>query len=254
MFVAYGIGANDVANAFGTSVGAKALTSEWRAGPFCAANMPCLLNKHHPLEECSGAADPATPTMPCLHAAPASPVPASRACNCLSSLPSPRRPTHPPAVKQAVVVAAICEFGGSVLMGAGVVGTMRKGIAKLSAFENDPDIFACKGGGTGRADGERRAAHEQPAGRPPARAHSLPLPACIQPRPHRSFLPRAAPSADGMLCAMLATGIWLILATYWELPVSTTHSIVGAIIGEPWAAGRRRCPSLCLSHDTTELN
>ncbi|PSC76970.1 sodium phosphate symporter [Micractinium conductrix] len=107
VFVAYGIGANDVANAFGTSVGAKALT-----------------------------------------------------------------------MKQAVVVAAICEFGGSVLMGAGVVGTMRKGIAKLSAFENDPDIFAY-----------------------------------------------------GMLCAMLATGIWLILATYWELPVSTTHSIVGAIIG-----------------------
>jgi sodium-dependent phosphate transporter len=45
-------------------------------------------------------------------------------------------------VKQALLVAAVCEFGGSVLMGAGVVGTIRKGIAKLSAFENDPDIFA----------------------------------------------------------------------------------------------------------------
>lgn len=107
VFVAYGIGANDVANAFGTSVGAKALT-----------------------------------------------------------------------MKQAILVAAVCEFGGSVLMGAGVVGTMRKGIAKLSAFENDPDVFAY-----------------------------------------------------GMLCAMMATGLWLILATYWELPVSTTHSIVGSIIG-----------------------
>ena len=50
-----------------------------------------------------------------------------------------------PAVKQAILVAAVCEFGGSVLMGAGVVGTIRKGIAKLSAFENDPDIFAAGG-------------------------------------------------------------------------------------------------------------
>ncbi|KAL4422786.1 hypothetical protein ABPG75_008983 [Micractinium tetrahymenae] len=55
---------------------------------------------------------------------------------------------------------------------------MRKGIAKLSAFEAAPDSLSY-----------------------------------------------------GFLCAMLATGIWLLLATYWELPVSTTHSIVGAIIG-----------------------
>ena len=45
-------------------------------------------------------------------------------------------------MKQALLVAAICEFGGSVLMGAGVVGTIRKGIADISRFENDPDIFA----------------------------------------------------------------------------------------------------------------
>lgn len=35
----------------------------------------------------------------------------------------------------------------------------------------------------------------------------------------------------GMLAALLATGIWLQLATYLGLPVSTTHAIVGAIIG-----------------------
>jgi sodium-dependent phosphate transporter len=46
------------------------------------------------------------------------------------------------AVKQALVVAAICEFGGSVLMGAGVVSTIRKGIADLDAFKTDPGVFA----------------------------------------------------------------------------------------------------------------
>lgn len=107
IFVSYGIGANDVANAFGSSVGAKALT-----------------------------------------------------------------------MKQAIVVAAICEFGGAVLLGAGVTNTIRSNIADLSYYTQKPDLYMY-----------------------------------------------------GMLCAMLATGLWILLATYLELPVSTTHSIVGAVIG-----------------------
>lgn len=35
----------------------------------------------------------------------------------------------------------------------------------------------------------------------------------------------------GMLSALLAAGVWLLLATIKGWPVSTTHSIVGAIIG-----------------------
>ena len=35
----------------------------------------------------------------------------------------------------------------------------------------------------------------------------------------------------GMLSALLAAGIWLNMATYLGLPVSTTHSIIGAIVG-----------------------
>jgi inorganic phosphate transporter, PiT family len=35
----------------------------------------------------------------------------------------------------------------------------------------------------------------------------------------------------GMLASLLAAGIWLQLATYFGLPVSTTHAIVGAIVG-----------------------
>jgi PiT family inorganic phosphate transporter len=35
----------------------------------------------------------------------------------------------------------------------------------------------------------------------------------------------------GMLAALLAAGTWLLVATYLGWPVSTTHSIVGAIVG-----------------------
>lgn len=35
----------------------------------------------------------------------------------------------------------------------------------------------------------------------------------------------------GMLCASISTGIWLAIATYYKSPVSTTHSVVGSIIG-----------------------
>lgn len=37
--------------------------------------------------------------------------------------------------------------------------------------------------------------------------------------------------AIGMISALLATGIWLQIASYYCLPVSTTHSIVGALAG-----------------------
>lgn len=35
----------------------------------------------------------------------------------------------------------------------------------------------------------------------------------------------------GMLSALLAAGVWLLVASRYGLPVSTTHSIVGAIVG-----------------------
>ena len=35
----------------------------------------------------------------------------------------------------------------------------------------------------------------------------------------------------GMLAALLAAGVWLNLATFLALPVSTTHSIIGAVVG-----------------------
>lgn len=107
VFVAYGIGANDVANAFGSSVGSKALT-----------------------------------------------------------------------IKKALMIAAVFEFSGALLLGASVTKTVRGGIADLNVFLETPELYMY-----------------------------------------------------GMLCVLLATGIWLILASYYELPVSTTHSVVGGVIG-----------------------
>jgi sodium-dependent phosphate transporter len=106
-FAAYGIGANDVANSFSSSVGAKSLT------------MP-----------------------------------------------------------QAVVLASIFEFLGAVLMGSSVSQTIRKGIADPLCFVDNPGLFMY-----------------------------------------------------GMTIVCMMVGVWLILATYCELPVSTTHSAVGGIIG-----------------------
>lgn len=105
--MAFGIGANDVANAMGTSVGAKALT-----------------------------------------------------------------------LKQAIIVAAIFEFMGAYLAGGEVTKTVRKGII-------DPDFFS---------------------GAPELMVY-------------------------GMMAALLAAGCWLLIASKFGWPVSTTHSIVGAIVG-----------------------
>ena len=107
VFVAWGIGANDVANSFATSVGSKALS-----------------------------------------------------------------------LRQAVIVAAIFEFGGAMLLGSGVTSTIRKGIAKVDAYTYSPELLMYM-----------------------------------------------------MLCAMLSAGLWLALATFLELPVSTTHSMIGSIVG-----------------------
>jgi PiT family inorganic phosphate transporter len=107
IFMAWGIGANDVANAMATSVGSKALT-----------------------------------------------------------------------IKQAIVVAAIFEFLGAVLAGGEVTSTIRKGIVDTDLLAGSPELLIY-----------------------------------------------------GMLAALLAAGTWLFIASHKGWPVSTTHSIVGAIVG-----------------------
>ncbi|HJL93559.1 MAG TPA: inorganic phosphate transporter, partial [Woeseiaceae bacterium] len=106
-FMAWGIGANDVANAMGTSVGARALT-----------------------------------------------------------------------ISQAILVACIFEFAGAYLAGGEVTSTIRKGIIDPSLLSDSPQLLVF-----------------------------------------------------GMLASLLAAGTWLLIASYNGWPVSTTHSIVGAIVG-----------------------
>lgn len=106
-FQAWNIGANDVANALGTSVGSKALT-----------------------------------------------------------------------FKKAIIIAAIFEFLGAVLVGSHVSDTLRKGIVDPAGFDGQPELLAL-----------------------------------------------------GMLAALLAAGAWLFIATLMALPVSTSHAIVGAVVG-----------------------
>ena len=85
----------------------------------------------------------------------------------------------------AIVVAAVMEFSGAILVGASVTDTISKGIVETTLFA---------------ADG--------PLG------------------PDGPLL-----LGLGMLCALLAAAAWLHLATHFGLPVSTTHSIVGAVVG-----------------------
>ncbi|RMZ92009.1 hypothetical protein DV736_g737, partial [Chaetothyriales sp. CBS 134916] len=79
---------------------------------------------------------------------------------------------------QAMLVATVCEFGGAVLAGSRVSGTIKNNIIPASAFESNPSVLML-----------------------------------------------------GMLCALVGSSLWLTIATKIGLPVSTTHSIVGGIIG-----------------------
>jgi inorganic phosphate transporter, PiT family len=89
-------------------------------------------------------------------------------------------------IRQAVILAGICEFAGAVLVGNHVTDTVRQGIV-------DPGTLAAM---PGLREGEA-----------------------------------AALMVLGMGAALLAAAIWLHIATLTGMPVSTTHSIVGAIAG-----------------------
>jgi len=81
-------------------------------------------------------------------------------------------------IKKAVIVAAICNILGAVLVGSHVANTIRKGLVDPLQFSDKPNLFLF-----------------------------------------------------GMLAAVLGSALWVNLATYFKLPVSTTHSIIGGVVG-----------------------
>ncbi|KAK9815833.1 hypothetical protein WJX72_010493 [[Myrmecia] bisecta] len=81
-------------------------------------------------------------------------------------------------LRQAVVIAAIFEFAGALLLGRVSTATIAGGIADYNSFTRYPEVFAY-----------------------------------------------------GMVCALLVGTFWLAYASWAGLNVSSTHSIIGAIIG-----------------------
>lgn len=84
---------------------------------------------------------------------------------------------------QAMILAAICEFLGAVLVGSKVSDTIRNKIVDVALFTDEPAVLMLT-----------------------------------------------------MTCALIGSSIWLTIATTIGMPVSTTHSIVGAVIGAAIAA------------------
>ncbi len=89
-------------------------------------------------------------------------------------------------VRQAVILAGICEFAGAVLVGSHVTDTVRKGIVSPDALASIPGLM-------------------------PGDAAAL--------------------LVIGMTAALLSAAIWLNFSSATGMPVSTTHSIVGAVAG-----------------------
>jgi PiT family inorganic phosphate transporter len=119
-------------------------------------------------------------------------------------------------VRNAVIAAAICEFLGAVLVGAHVTDTIRKGIVRPTAV----GIAANETPSEQAADPATTASAESPAADTTA-TNGQP----------KQLSPEAFKLAVGMSCSLLAAAIWLHMASSFGMPVSTTHSIVGAVTG-----------------------
>jgi inorganic phosphate transporter, PiT family len=117
--------------------------------------------------------------------------------------------------RKAIILAAIFEFAGAYFVGGHVAQTIRKGIVPLEAFDTPVKTAPAEpGAGT---------VTTAPAGE-------------IAEAPDRPLTTGEIRFGIGMLSALLAAALWLNVATFFGQPVSTTHAIVGAVVGFAIAA------------------
>ncbi len=111
--------------------------------------------------------------------------------------------------RKAIILAAIFEFCGAYFVGSHVSQTICKGIIPIGQFVGSPPPAS------------------QPAAPPATRAAGDESATTGSDQISDSEMEFAL----GMLSALLAAAIWLNIATSFGHPVSTTHAIVGAVIG-----------------------
>ncbi|MEZ6185163.1 MAG: anion permease [Planctomycetota bacterium] len=129
-------------------------------------------------------------------------------------------------LKRAIIVAAIFEFAGAMLVGGTVTETVRKGIV-------NPDRLGLT---------EEVAEVDSTTAPPPVATPETPQdgtggPVVVAADGTHTPSKGAMQFALGMTCCLLAASVWLHLATYFGWPVSTTHSIVGSVVGFGVVAG-----------------
>ncbi len=123
-------------------------------------------------------------------------------------------------LKQAVILAAVFEFAGAFFVGGNVAQTIRKGIVDTDSLRPVEAMVSTQ----------------------PASNLAVTAPGDDRVRSGGRDWWGASATADpsghlytklilGMLAALLASAIWLNVATYFGQPVSTTHAIVGSVVG-----------------------
>jgi hypothetical protein len=121
-------------------------------------------------------------------------------------------------MRQAIIIAAVCEILGAASLGSAVSNSL---VQKISSSRT-----ACWNCNVGM-DSDQRSQDmfwgAAPSNRSP--------PSHRDRETHQVRVSVGGFVCTGMLCAMVAGSIFLLGATHKAMPVSTTHAVVGAVLG-----------------------